>query len=227
MARHFRLLNGPSPAFERLYQIFEEAQRDGKGLIFVKDHAAITDDEREEALAEEVNHAYQGLLGPLSKHLGVWAKPFLALPVAANIVTYLRTKLEYDFRGQDHLAALEVGEKLMRPNAYKELGISKSERDSLATTTCDSWSMSMGNNKPPTSSPAFARPRALRREPAALAEAQRTGGELPELYPALGTPLQVDPKTGKVSRQPLASDPAMTTTPTAKTPSSAQPTTHK
>ena len=59
--------------------------------------------------------------------------------------------------------------------------------------------------------------RSLKRDPEALAEAERTGEELPDLHPVVGRRLHVDPITGKVGRPPLAPTALSSTTPKTET----------
>jgi len=47
----------------------------------VRDDASVTDQERLSFLKQEINHARQRRLGPLSQHLGQYAKSFVGTPV--------------------------------------------------------------------------------------------------------------------------------------------------
>ena len=74
----------------------------------------------------------QRLLGPTAEHLGGSAASFVSSPIGTKAKTTLQTDLKYPPDKNDHLAALEIGERLMRRGAHEELGISGAERDVLA-----------------------------------------------------------------------------------------------
>jgi hypothetical protein len=101
-------------------------------LVFSKDHASLSLEERAEFLDQELNHVRQHLLGPTGEHLGDSAASFVSSPIGIKAKAALQTTRGYGLDKNDHLAALEIGERLMRPGGHEELGISGAERDVLA-----------------------------------------------------------------------------------------------
>jgi hypothetical protein len=111
-----------------------DAQQSGRSLIFIKDHNLLPDAQRAGALAEELNHALQrAATGPLADHLKASAAAFMEGKLASRAKAALATKLGHTFRSDGHAAA-EVGERLMRPGGYQELGLSLDEARALGSS---------------------------------------------------------------------------------------------
>jgi hypothetical protein len=127
------LKGAPAPGLDQLMQSAQEARASGKSLVLVKDHASLPDEQRATVLNEELNHAMQrAATGPLDKHLGASAKGFIEGPLGSRAVQALEQNLEYHFRSPGE-AATEVGVRLMQPNQYQELGLSRAEARALAS----------------------------------------------------------------------------------------------
>ncbi|MGH8165581.1 MAG: hypothetical protein ACREP1_14740, partial [Rhodanobacteraceae bacterium] len=56
---------------------------------------------------------------------------FVQSPLGAKAKAALEKIQVYSFGKNDHLAAFEIGERLMRPGGSRELGLSGAERDLL------------------------------------------------------------------------------------------------
>lgn len=118
-------------ALTQLREMAEQARAEGKSLVFVKDHALLPEGQRAAALDEELNHALQrAKTGPLTNHLGGKAQAFIDSPLGAKAKRALERGNEYEFRSPGHAAA-EIGERLMRPGAYRELGLNPEEARAL------------------------------------------------------------------------------------------------
>jgi hypothetical protein len=120
-----------APVIAKLKQTIQNAQQNDQSLVFSKDHASLPPELRPAVFDQELNHVRQRLLGPTAEHLGDSAASFVSSPIGMKAKATLEKTLEYSFKN-DHLAALEIGERLMRPGGYEELGISGAERDALA-----------------------------------------------------------------------------------------------
>ncbi len=81
------------------------------------------DELKETLLDQELNHVRQGLLGPTASHLRASAQPFVDSPLGTKAKAALEETLKYSLSKNANLAALEIGERLMRPGGYRELGL--------------------------------------------------------------------------------------------------------
>jgi hypothetical protein len=97
-----------------------------------KDHVSMPDELKERLLDQELNHVRQGLLEPTASHLGDSAQPFADSALGTKAKEALERTLKYSLGKNANLAAIEIGERLMRPGAHSELGLSGAERDVLA-----------------------------------------------------------------------------------------------
>jgi hypothetical protein len=69
--------------------------------------------------------------------------------LGAKAKASLETIQRYPFGDNHNIAALEIGERLMRPDAYKELGLSGAERDVLAQQYMQSLEKEYGEKAQP------------------------------------------------------------------------------
>jgi hypothetical protein len=126
------LQGAPSAALEQLLQSAHEAQTSGKSLVFVKDHLSIPDEVRRNALTEELNHAAQrAATGPLDRHMQQNAAAFTSGARGQRAQSSLEQNMQYQFNSPSEAAA-EIGVRLMDPNRYQELGLSRAEAHALA-----------------------------------------------------------------------------------------------
>jgi ribosomal protein S18 acetylase RimI-like enzyme len=138
-----------TPVIQRLQKAISKARESGQSAIFVKDNVSMPTELKESLADEEFNHVRQRLLGPTADHLGNSAKPFVNSPLGRKAKAGLEQKLKYSFGENDNLAALEIGERLMRPGAHRELGLSGAERDVLAEQYMQSLDKEYGEKAQP------------------------------------------------------------------------------
>lgn len=135
---------GAPKGVERLIASAQKASSDGKSLVFIADHTN-WEKYRDTALAEELDHAAQSQLsGAPRTHLGTSLEGFLTLPLARKASRYLSYYGDID-RGT---MGAEIGVRLMRPDGWKELGISAAEARILATNYVRALRSEYGSHPP-------------------------------------------------------------------------------
>jgi hypothetical protein len=133
LEEHQNELEGKAAAaLDQLRKAAEDARASGKSLVFIKDHEAIPDAPRAAALTDELNHAMQRAgTGPLDTHLRGSAAAFVKEGLGSRAAQSIEQNLGYEFRSPSEAAA-EIGVRLMEPDRYQELGLSRSQAHALA-----------------------------------------------------------------------------------------------
>ncbi len=105
----------------------------GKSTVIVNDHPGFTEERKQAALNEELDHATQAALrGDGSAARDHLADPDLLTKSPLGLRASLHLIDTYGYSPNDGILAAEIGVRLMQSNGYLELGISQPEAKQLA-----------------------------------------------------------------------------------------------
>lgn len=145
LARLMRVMTrGEAP---QLIHALESANELGNSAIFISDHPQ-WEKYHNTALAEELHHAVQAQVsGRTRTHFGKSLGKFTSNPLYEKAASTLSERYTGEQRGGP-IEAIEVGVRLMRPNGYKELGLTAEEARSLAANYVRTLRNEYGKQRP-------------------------------------------------------------------------------